>query len=266
MRGTLGANTVKIGDGSHFEKMNELSHKSVTSISLETFDPTAFIADENIPQEVCNFVLALALAYNDVKDATEAWHRLKQHDPPGQFRKQVDFGMQAGKKVHLVRYQVGLVNEICELIRRSERIISHSSLQFSIRQMSKKSRAAWYSLVDTATGKLRTGPLAQAVTRIRQKVIFHYDSAEIFNGYKRHFFDGTIAKDQAYISRGNTMAESRFYFADAAAEGYLDIRSGEGQATAIAENIIGAMRDANLAIMQLVNSFIQKRFPYDRVS
>ncbi len=246
--------------------MNTLSQKPPTSIPLETFDPAAFIADENIPQEVCNFVLALALAYNDIKDVTEAYHRLKEHDPPGQFRKQVDFGMQAGRKVHLFRYQVGLVNELCELIRKNGKIIGHPLLQFLIRQMPPKSRAAWQSLVDTATGKLQTGPLAQAVIRIRQKVIFHYDSEEIFNGYKRHFFDGTRIKDQAYISRGNTMVESRFYFADAAAEGYLEIRSDQGRATELAESVIGAMRNANFAIMRLVNGFIQKRFPYNRVS
>ena len=246
--------------------MNTLSQKPHTSIPLETFDPAAFVADENVPQEVCNFVLALALAYNDIKDVTEAHHRLKEHDPPGPFRKQVDFGMQAGRKVHLIRYQVGLVNELCGLIRKNEKIIGQPLLQFLIRQMPPKSRAAWQSLVDTATGKLQTGPLAQAVARIRQKMIFHYDSEEIFNGYKRHFFDGTTAKDQAYISRGNTMAESRFYFADAAAEGYLDIRSDQDQTTGLAESVIGAMRDANFAIMQLVNSFIQKRFPYNRVN
>ena len=243
--------------------MNTLSQKPHASIPLETFNPAAFVADENVPQEVCNFVLALALAYNDIKDVTEAHHRLKEHDPPGLFRKQVDFGMQAGRKVHLIRYQIGLVNELCELIRKHEEIIGQPLLQFLIRQMPQKSRAAWQSLVDTATGKLQTGPLAQAVARVRQKVIFHYDSEEIFNGYKRHFFDGSTAKDQAYISRGNTMAESRFYFADAAAEGYLDIRTDQGRATELAESVIGAMRDANFAIMQLVNGFIQKRFPYN---
>ena len=242
--------------------MNTLSQKPHTSIPLETFDPAAFVADDTIPQEVCNFVLTLALAYNDIKDVTEAHHRLKEHDPPGLFRKQVDFGMQAGRKVHLIRYQIGLVNELCELIRKHEEIIGQPLLQSLIRQMSKRSRAAWQSLVDTATGKLKTGPLAQAVTRIRHKVIFHYDSEELFNGYKRHFFDGTTVKDQAYISRGSTMSESRFYFADAAAEGYLDIRSDQGRATELAESVIGAMRDANFAIMQLVNAFLQKRFPY----
>ncbi|MBI2885222.1 MAG: hypothetical protein HYY15_03510 [Candidatus Omnitrophica bacterium] len=240
--------------------------KLPSSIPLETFDPTAFIADESIPQEVCNFVLALALAYNDIKDVTEVHLRLKEQRPLGVFQKRVDFGMHGGRTVHLIRYQIGLVHELCELIRNNERIISHPLLQAIISQMPKKSRIAWQSLVDTATGKLRVGPLAQAVIRIRQKVVFHYDTEEIFNGYKRHFLNGAVAKELAYISRGSTMAESRFYFADAAAESYLSARADQRQATELAQSIIGAMKDANFAIRHLVNGFIQKRFGYTLVS
>lgn len=37
---------------------------------LETFDPAAFLGDEAVPQELCNFILSLALIYNDCKDIT----------------------------------------------------------------------------------------------------------------------------------------------------------------------------------------------------
>ncbi len=38
----------------------------------ETFEPEAFRGNEKVPQAVCNFVLVLALIYNDCKDAIYA--------------------------------------------------------------------------------------------------------------------------------------------------------------------------------------------------
>jgi len=41
----------------HFNKL--VPHKE--------FDPKAFIGNEKVPQELCNFILSLAAAYNDTK-------------------------------------------------------------------------------------------------------------------------------------------------------------------------------------------------------
>jgi hypothetical protein len=39
---------------------------------LESFDPEAFQGNAEVPQALCNFVLAIALIYNDCKDALYA--------------------------------------------------------------------------------------------------------------------------------------------------------------------------------------------------
>lgn len=247
-----------------YPQTRELSAVSARLAALETFDPTAFIPDQNVPREVCSFVLALALAYNDIKDVIYAHLLLKEYIPSGQFQKRVDWGMFTGLKVHLIRYQLGLVHELCNLIREHQETIRHPFLQSVVTQMSKRSREVWNTLVATAVGQLKVGPLAQAVLRIRNKVIFHYDTKEILNGYKQHFFDGVTLKDRAYISRGQSMGESRFYFADAAAEGYLEWVH-RSQSEELANNITEAIRKANLAIMLLVDTFIQRRgFHYRR--
>lgn len=166
--------------------------------------------------------------------------------------------MFGGLQVHLIRYHIGLVHELCELIRHHQGVLDHPFLRSVVQQMPKPSRDSWQSLVDTATGKLASGPFANIVKRIRHKVTAHYDASEILDGYKRFFFDGPKAKRAAYISRGSNMDESRLYFADAAVQAYLEGRVGQDQKRFF-EIVIGAMRDANSAIMLLVNGFIQRR-------
>jgi hypothetical protein len=39
-----------------------------TLARLQTFDPNAFIANDKQEQKVCDFILALALIFNDLKD------------------------------------------------------------------------------------------------------------------------------------------------------------------------------------------------------
>jgi hypothetical protein len=51
--------------------------------SLETFDPAAFEGNEEVPQKLCNLVLALALIYNDCKNMTYAATLLKEWALPG---------------------------------------------------------------------------------------------------------------------------------------------------------------------------------------
>lgn len=49
---------------------------------LETFDERAFIGDENFPDVLCNFMLALALVYNDFRDIVSAQRMLLTVAPP----------------------------------------------------------------------------------------------------------------------------------------------------------------------------------------
>src|SRR2546425_8660552 len=63
---------------------------------LETFDPGAFIADERSPQDLCNFVLAVAAIYNDCKDAIYAHVLLQGSKPEGAFRTSRKWGTYYG--------------------------------------------------------------------------------------------------------------------------------------------------------------------------
>jgi len=55
------------------------------------------------------------------------------------------------------------------------------------------------------------------------------------------------------------MQGSRFYFADAAADGYLQSQAVKENANELMNRLVDLTADLNRAIMQVVNHFIQKR-------
>jgi hypothetical protein len=102
--------------------------------------------------------------------------------------------------------------------------------------------------------------------RIRNKIVFHYEPKEIFRGYKRQFLGATPPQDRAYISRGLSMEATRFYFADAAVDGYFLELVGEGEVRQLSAKIHDVIESLNRALLGLVDRFIQQRkFAYRNV-
>lgn len=52
-------------DGS--DKLRTYADEIARLVPLESLDPRAFLADQSVDQHTCDLVLALALAFNDVK-------------------------------------------------------------------------------------------------------------------------------------------------------------------------------------------------------
>jgi len=94
---------------------------------------------------------------------------------------------------------------------------------------------------------------------IRNKVAFHYDCKEIYKGYRRHFFRNGNPTEQAFVSRGDSMKRSRFYFADAAGEGYFQSQFDSVEVDKFMKRVADITGDLNQAIMLIVDRFIQKR-------
>ncbi len=108
-------------------------------------------------------------------------------------------------KLHYVRLHCALIHELLNLIAANQPAINHQFFASVIRLLPSTVRLAWNSLVDASLLKATSTPLTASLLLIRNKVSFHYDPKELYS----------------FVSRGSNMKGSRFYFADAAAEGYL---------------------------------------------
>ncbi|MBN2438888.1 MAG: hypothetical protein JXL20_09855 [Deltaproteobacteria bacterium] len=94
---------------------------------------------------------------------------------------------------------------------------------------------------------------------IRNKISFHCDAKAIFAGYRHHFLTPGQLNERAFISLGNTMKESRFRFADAAALGYLRSIMVQENLEAGITQIADLLQPVNRALMAIVKAFVQKR-------
>ena len=226
---------------------------------LETFDPAAFQGDAAVPQELCNLVLSLALVYNDCKDVIYSHILLGESRPSPPARRNRPWGAWLGVDFHIFRLLVGLLHELFDLIRDNQEVLQHPFLESVVKQLSRPAREGWNAVIAVASGATPADPLGRSLLLIRNKVSSHYDPRAIVAGYRHHFLGSGKLDDRAFISRGNSMKHTRFYFADAAATGYLRSIVGKDQSQEIMANVAELLRPVNFALMGIVEAFIQRR-------
>jgi hypothetical protein len=226
---------------------------------LESFGPEAFQANGEVPQELCNVVLALALFYNDYKDILFATIALNDFKPAGSFKWTRLWGAYSGMEFHAIRLQIGLLHELFKLIRDSADVLDHPYMLRVSRQLKPAAREAWKSLVQVANDATPTDDFGRSLLRVRHKMTFHYDANEIFRGYRHHFLSADKRDERPFISRGVSMSATRFYFADAAAVGYLMALEGDAGSDEVFNNLYGLVRTVNMSLMTVVEAFIQLR-------
>ncbi len=235
------------------KNMKTFSENASQLVSHLEFDPNAFIGGRKTSQEVCNFILTLALAYNDYKFYMMTFIMLMESKPEGEAQRSAVWGEYIGIKLHIIRLQIGFVHELFNLIEKNKKILEDDFFKETIRMINTRARESWTSLVDVALMKEQNNLLA----RIRNKVTFHYDINELFAGYKLGFFKNGASQD-ACISIGNTLQKSRFYFADVAIQGYLEKKLNLTVETFFSSfnNILG---EINNALYDICIKFIQRR-------
>jgi len=225
---------------------------------LETFDPEVFVADDHVPQEVCDLVLSLALAYNDFRDIFSAHHLLDEVAPTPDPTPTIERGLHGGLRNTLIRFQTGLVHELLKLLKSQHHVIEQPTFQAITRKLSRPQKAAWLALVAAARNSPSGDPLARTLLLIRNKVAFHYDAEQLGRGFESAFVKPASFR-QPFISRGAKVSETRFYFADAAAQAYMFSKAGEGPAKNFLHGKGQILEALHLPLYHIVTRFIQSR-------
>jgi len=226
---------------------------------LESVDPEVFRGNAEIPQALCNFVLALALIYNDCKDALYAHVALAALKPAGPPQKTRAWGAIAGVQLHAFRAVAALLHELFELIRSNQDLLRHDFFASVLQRLPPVSREAWLALVSAACDATPPDHLGKRLLRLRNKVFFHYDPKAISQGYILRFLSPAKRDDRAYLSRGDSMRATRFYFADAAAEGYFHSLMGPEQPDELKKDMEEVIDRVNHGLMMIVRTYIQRR-------
>lgn len=237
--------------------MYSLQEQSKKLASPQNVDPKAFLSDSKVSVEVCALVMALALFFNDLRDAVYAYLILMENKPGEKFQRTVEWGNHTGMQIHLIRYHLAVLHELFKLIRSNSKILEDPFLKEVLRNLSKQSKRGWETLVTVSLGGTGTGSLAQALVKLRNNITFHYEAKAILSGFERHFLQDGASKEVAVLSRGDSIASTRFYFADAAAQGSIQMRVDEKDKLFQEVHLI--TREAMPIVGEIVSLFVTKR-------
>lgn len=218
------------------------------------FDQRAFSRDAEWPQDLCDLMLALALAFNDFKDVLAAHVLLNSVQPAGKPALTAEWGSHGGMVVHVMRIQCGLVFEMLELLRKKSRVLNSDAFQSIVKRLAPRQKAAWLALEDAAMRRKGARVLTDALEDIRNGVAFHYDSDELRRGFEAFF---ARPPQEPMLSSGNNLVKSRFYFADAAAQEAMIGRSDKARYFLEGNDVL--LRHIHQALFHLVAYFIQLR-------
>jgi hypothetical protein len=188
---------------------------------LQTVDPASLITGDD---DLDGFVLSLALAYNDVKTIHWIQYLLLKHPPADLLEISPDAGQWHGMRVQANRWLMALAHEIILSISRASAmgVLRKKSIRTVVKSLPAAYQELWMELVAVSTKPSGRGAALRPYLRdLRNEGVFHYKyPAKLLEGYKAFFLGGARVShnEHAYVSMGPSLKETRFYFADAAAQ------------------------------------------------
>lgn len=236
---------------------NPFEEECSTLAPIETFDPNAFLADEKVPQELCNLVLVFSLVFNDLRDLYFASLLVDDCKPSGEPQYNRKWGHYSGLNLRVIRLIMGTVHELLEVIDKQQKSLKHPFFRDVEMSLPAEQRSDWHEVVKVARGE-SSDKLGKLLHRIRNKASFHYDPTAIHIGFKNHFLTSKDGVKRAYLSRGGSIQGSRCYFADAAVDGLVNNIAGSAP-EAYATEFKQMLEIVCYPLVLIVTSFIQKR-------
>ncbi|MFA5780502.1 MAG: hypothetical protein WC947_10250 [Elusimicrobiota bacterium] len=236
------------------------------NLKISEINPNIFISNDKQEQEVCNFMLSLALLYNDFKDLVWLSKNLISVKPKEPVEKNSYNGHYGGLVWHLERLYYSLMRELFKIICENIESIKHEMFIETERKLGKEVKTCWQSIIDISNevnsdnksldeeSKL----LKEIFMRIRNNLGYHFAPKEIMNGYKTFFKSENGKAEESYISLGNSLSKRRFYFADAAVEGCFKNIVGKNHEM-LSKTFQKVIENVNDAIYEIVINFITVR-------
>lgn len=187
---------------------------------IQDFDPLLLLSGEDA---IDAFVLSLASAYNDLKMFEWMNFMLHSYRPPNVDAITADAGQWNGMKVQAARWSMAVAHEILHAIASAKEkgVLDKAPVLRTLKEMPIEDVQRWKSLVKASHQGQAAGPLRAYLRDVRNYGVFHYSYSERLLRAYRAFFTVDPKSDhngEAFVSIGPTMKETRFFFADAAAQ------------------------------------------------
>lgn len=226
---------------------------------LEYVDASIFDGKDAKEQEVCDFILTLALVQNDLKDLLWAFGEIKERSPKS-FELSAEAGQLNGMGAHCVRQLYALHHELLKLVKENPDPQSHELFQNVISRISKDSRAHWRKIVAASSLKPADDVLSKLLVVVRDNIASHYYGTKVLaRGFKKYYDGSGPTGKKLFVSRGITPISTRFYFVDGAAQGALEYLARDATREALADRLGDLTAATFVSINAIVTRFMEDR-------
>lgn len=186
-------------------------------------------------EDIQEFILVISVIFNDLKGlliSHDTMVEVYEHSEPKE--RNSHRGEYAGIKMQLQTLIFGKLHETFEYLENSRDIYESEKIQSLLGGTSKKVKVTWDALYRLAIREQITdqrfsdlSDILPTLEKIRHNVAFHYQmKKQLRNGYRKFFYEGLSFvsagdREYAYRSSESDALKSRYFYADAALQGYL---------------------------------------------
>ena len=244
---------------------------------LKNITPARILDEKSGGERIDEFFLTLGIAYNDLKSLHFHFVQLKNFFDNKNIQKQIEMkkltcelGEYSGMKNHMERLITSTMHETFLLIEEYKDVFDLEEVKMMLKDLSNKNRKIWKDLISIAKEENLTekgDKFRNILKRVRDNGGFHYYKIGklMKKGFKEHFFVRRKESEfntTACWSKGDSMEQSRYFFSDAAIQGfYFDLIISKMKYTDYAEIFLTILREMNVAITMLMKEYISSR-PY----
>lgn len=207
--------------------------KEFVNRKMRKLKPECLI-DEKTPEkdlDLEGFFLVLATVFNDIKGIMVFFEWRNEYRSPPLEEVSVHSGEYGGLTNQLNKMLAGILHESLDLLNKNIKIIESEEFKKFENRLSGRSREIWRLLVDVAVERPGTSKehadLVHLLEQIRHNAAFHYyqSATNLVRGFRKHFYstnkESKAFKWAYYSSQRTEPMKTRFYYADAALQGYI---------------------------------------------
>ncbi len=227
------------------------------------FDPKKVVADRG-RDELTEFIMALALAFNDLKGLLLWREKFASQKPSNPDEVSPIVGEWHGIEIQIHRLLVAQLHELLTLIKEFESVATGDAIRNILTKAPLSTRHHWDDLVKIATdkGTPRDTAFAEVLVQTRNNVSYHYYQPKVLiTGFRYFFFESPKGghNESALASIGSTMEQTRFCFADAAVQGALiKLTEKKMGGPKFAKRFRKAIDSVNHALQHIVTIYLEQ--------
>ena len=234
---------------------------------LRHIEPSRLIR-EDTNDLLARFFLVLAVIYNDIKGLT-----LFEKLVVGTYRKvepkevSVHAGEYGGVLTQISKLFISNIREFFVFLKENEKILLTLEFKEVLEKTNKNIQNSWKNITDIALDRSpESSDFTKHLILIRNNVAFHYYQSG--KGLKKSFCDYFYKKEKisknylAYYSIGETMEDTRFFYADAAVQEYMGLIANnklEGFDIKYKKEISEIISNMNFTISRLLKAYLKNR-------